>query len=152
MTVLVKWFLLTALSGTAIFFAETQGALSLMIQNDKSFLALGIMVIYGLMTVYVGKLAYDADVVTDKTRKELTQRANLGWFVAEHFFSLGLLGTIIGLVIATSGSLGENLPVSQIVAGLKEGLNTAFFTTICGIVFSLLLQLQLLLVRYTINK
>ena len=43
-------------------------------------------------------------------------------------------------------------PVSEIVAGLKEGLNTAFFTTICGIVFSLLLQVQLLILESGLRK
>ncbi|MBC8416735.1 MotA/TolQ/ExbB proton channel family protein [bacterium] len=148
MTVLVKWFLVTALSGTAIFLAQTQGALSLIITNDKSYLGLSMMVLYALTTLFLGKMAFDMDVAKKDDSSELSSRAGIGWFIAEHFFTLGLLGTIIGLVIATSGAMGENLPVSQIVAGLKEGLNTAFFTTICGIVFSLLLQIQLLVLRY----
>ena len=76
---------------------------------------------------------------------------DLGWFSAEHFFSLGLLGTIIGLIFATSGSLDSSLPVGEIVAGLKEGLNTAFYTTVCGIIFSLPLQFQIMILRYKIN-
>ena len=148
MTVLVKWFLLTTLSGTALFLAEQKGALSLMVLNDKSYLALSIMILYGLTTLYIGKLAYHMDVAKDKEMAELQQKSNIGWFIAEHFFSLGLLGTIVGLVIATSGSLSADLPVGQIVAGLKTGLNTAFYTTICGIVFSLLLQIQLLVLNH----
>jgi len=58
-----------------------------------------------------------------------------------------LLGTLIGLTIATSTSLTEEAQVSQIVTGLKNGLNTAFFTTICGIVFSLPLQMQLMILK-----
>ena len=63
------------------------------------------------------------------------------------FFSLGLLGTIVGLIFATQGSLDSSLPTSEIVAGLKEGLNTAFYTTVCGIVFSLPLQVQLMVLH-----
>lgn len=148
MTVLVKWFLVTALSGTALFLAETQGALSLIITNDKSYLGLSMMILYALTTVYFGKIAYDADVAKKEDMPNLNSRMGVGWFIAEHFFTLGLLGTIIGLVLATGGAMNGNLPVSQIVAGLKEGLNTAFFTTICGIVFSLLLQIQLLVLRH----
>ena len=71
---------------------------------------------------------------------------------AEHFFSLGLLGTIIGLILATEGSLDSSVPTAQIVAGLKQGLNTAFYTTVCGIVFSLPLQVQLMILKFRLES
>ena len=152
MTTFTKWFLLTAVTGTALFFAQLKGALSLIIQNDQSFLGLLIMLLFAVMTVRVGQLSFLADVAKDDEKKELNKKAELGWFTAEHFFSFGLLGTIIGLVIATGGSLDGSQPVSEIVAGLKTGLNTAFYTTICGIVFSILLQLQLLVLKNGLKK
>ena len=147
-----KWFILTAVTSTALFFAETKGALSLIIQNDRSYLALLIMALFVIMTVRVGQLCFHADVAKDDEKDNLSKKAELGWFTAEHFFSFGLLGTIIGLVLATGGSLDGAKPVSEIVAGLKTGLNTAFYTTICGIVFSILLQLQLLILQNGIRK
>ena len=152
MTTFTKWFLLVAITGTGLFFAEAKGAISLIIQNDKSFLALLIMLLFAVMTVRVGQLSFLSDVAKDDERKELNKKAELGWFTAEHFFSFGLLGTIIGLVLATGGSLDGAKPVSEIVAGLKTGLNTAFYTTICGIVFSILLQLQLLILKNGLKK
>ena len=82
----------------------------------------------------------------------LSKRSDVGWFAAEHFFSLGLLGTIIGLILATQGSLDSSVPTAQIVAGLKKGLNTAFYTTVCGIVFSLPLQVQLMILKFKLEK
>ena len=152
MTTFTKWFLLVAITGTGLFFAEAKGAISLIVQNDKSFLALLIMLLFVVMTVRVGQLSFQSDVAKDDERKELNKKAELGWFTAEHFFSFGLLGTIIGLVLATGGSLDGAKPVSEIVAGLKTGLNTAFYTTICGIVFSILLQLQLLVLKNGLKK
>ena len=152
MTTFTKWFLLVGITGTGLFFAEAKGAISLIIQNDKSFLALLIMLLFVVMTVRVGQLSFQSDVAKDDERKELNKKAELGWFTAEHFFSFGLLGTIIGLVLATGGSLDGAKPVSEIVAGLKTGLNTAFYTTICGIVFSILLQLQLLVLKNGLKK
>ena len=152
MTTFTKWFLLVAVTGTALFFAEMKGAFSLIIQNDKSYLALLIMTLFAGMTFRVGQLCFLADVAKDKEKDVLSKKAELGWFTAEHFFSFGLLGTIIGLVLATGGSLDGSNPVSEIVAGLKTGLNTAFYTTICGIVFSILLQLQLLVLKNGLKK
>lgn len=158
MNTFTKWFLLNAVMLTAIFFAETKDAISTMVSNDLSYISIVIMLLYVVVSGFVGWLCYLSDKMSednpDKKKKEiefLTKRGEIGWFAAEHFFSLGLLGTIVGLIFATQGSLDSNLPVSEIVAGLKSGLNTAFYTTVCGIVFSLPLQMQLMILKFKLD-
>ena len=156
MTTFTKWFLLNAVLLTAVFFAEQQNAISTIIKNDLSYISILIMTLYVLVSVYIGRLCYLADKINKRRKKEaqeyLLQRSELGWFSAEHFFSLGLLGTIIGLIFATRGSLDSSMPVGEIVAGLKEGLNTAFYTTVCGIIFSLPLQVQLMILKFKLKE
>ena len=156
MNTFTKWFLVNAVILTAVFFAETKGAISLMVKNDVSYLTLVIMTLYVGMSVFVGKLCYLADRVNKKKAEhgaaDLLRKAEIGWFAAEHFFSLGLLGTVFGLCVATSTSLNEGTEISDIVAGLKTGLNTAFYTTICGISFSLPLQVQLMILRFKLEE
>ena len=156
MNTFTKWFLLNAVMVTATFLAEQKGAISTIVKNDLSYISIVIMVLYVVVAGYVGRLCYLADKINKKKEKQarayLLKRADIGWFTAEHFFSLGLLGTIVGLVFATQGSLDSNLPVSEIVAGLKEGLNTAFYTTVCGIVFSLPLQVQLMILKFKLDN
>ena len=156
MTTFTKWFLLNALVLTALFFAEQKGAISLMVKNDVSHITILIMVLYVIVSAYVGRLCYLSDKINSKRKDDavdyLFKRADLGWFAAEHFFSLGLLGTIFGLCVATSTNLSETAPVAQVVSGLKEGLNTAFYTTICGIVFSLPLQVQLMILKFKLEE
>lgn len=156
MTTFTKWFLLNAVMFTAVFFAETKGAISLMVKNDVSYLTVVIMTLYVLVSGIVGKLCYSADKIEKglqpHQRSQLSKQAEVGWFAAEHFFSLGLLGTVFGLCVATSTSLTEGNEISDIVSGLKTGLNTAFYTTICGIVFSLPLQVQLIILRFKLEE
>jgi len=158
MTTFTKWFLLNSVFLTAVFFAETKGAISLMVKNDVSHLTVVIMTLYILVSGFVGRLCYLADKADGNTgrdtrkRDQLSKRAEAGWFAAEHFFTLGLLGTVFGLCGATATSLNEGTEVSDIVAGLKAGLNTAFYTTICGIVFSLPLQFQLMILRFKLEE
>lgn len=156
MTTFTKWFLLNAVMLTAVFFAQTKGAISMMVKNDISYLTIVIMVLYVLFSAFVGKLCYLSDRVNknkvENDAAKLLRRSEVGWFAAEHFFSLGLLGTVFGLCIATSTNLNAEAPVSAIVAGLKGGLNTAFYTTICGIVFSLALQAQLMILRFKLEE
>jgi Ca2+/Na+ antiporter len=155
MTTFTKWFLLNAVMLTAVFFAEQRGLISTIVKNDLSYISILIMVLYVLVSGYVGKLCYLADKINENKKEEakefLRKRSHMGWFAAEHFFSLGLLGTIIGLIFATRGSLDSSIPITEMVGGLKEGLNTAFYTTVCGIVFSLPLQVQLMILKFKLD-
>ena len=159
MTTFTKWFLVNAVMLTGVFFAETKGAISLMVKGDVSYLTIVIMTLYVVVSGMVGKLCYLADKMSNSdrikdidTRSKLSRRAEIGWFAAEHFFSLGLLGTVFGLCVATATNLDETAQVTTIVAGLKEGLNTAFYTTICGIVFSLPLQAHLMILKFKLEE
>ena len=156
MTTFTKWFLLNAVLLTAVFFAEARGAISLMVKSDISYLTIVIMTLYVLMSAFVGKQCYLADKIDKKKvehdAQKLAKKADIAWFAAEHFFSLGLLGTVFGLCVATSTSLNEGTEVSDIISGLKTGLNTAFYTTICGIVFSLPLQAQLMILKFKLEE
>ena len=152
MITFIKLFLLNAVILTGLVFAEFQGALSLIIRNDASYISILIMSLYVGMTVFIGILAYKSDVVNQEGKDKLLKQSEAAYFTADHMFTLGLLGTIIGLCIATSGSLVDNLSVTDIVAGLKTGLNVSFYTTLCGIVFSLLLQLQLLVLKKDLEE
>ena len=149
MNTFVKWFLVNATVLTGMFFAEQKGAISLIINNDVSHISIVIMALYICVSGFVGRLCYLAD--RNVNRQDLQKSSDIGWFAAEHFFSLGLLGTIVGLCVATSTSLGSDMVLSEMVAGLKIGLNTAFYTTICGIVFSLPLQIQLMVLKSKIG-
>jgi Ca2+/Na+ antiporter len=155
MNTFTKWFLLNAVVLTVVFFFETKDAITTIVKNDLSHISVLIMFLYLIVAGYIGRLCYLTDKINDKKSEEakayLLKRSEVGWFAAEHFFSLGLLGTIIGLIFATKGSLDSSLPVSEIVAGLKEGLNTAFYTTVCGIVFSLPLQVQLMILKFKLE-
>ena len=156
MTTFTKWFLVNSVIFTSVFLAEQKDIISRIIENDLSRISILIMALYVIVSGYIGRLCYLADKINKDKEEEakdfLGKRAQVGWFAAEHFFSLGLLGTIIGLVIATEGNLDSSLQTSQIVAGLKEGLNTAFYTTVCGIVFSLPLQVQLMILKFKLDS
>ena len=143
----VKWFLLIGVTMTALFLAEQKNALSLIITNDASYISILIMSLFAGMSILLGTIAYQADVDDKEKKSKLLKRTDIVHFAADHMFTLGLLGTIIGLCMATSGSMVSNAAVSEIVAGLKVGLNTSFYTTIAGLIFSLLLQLQLLVLK-----
>lgn len=124
-----------------------------MINNDSSYICLAIMILYVVVSAFLGRLSFLADKAVEKSESQkLVRLTEVGWFCAEHFFSLGLLGTIVGLCIATSAGISETHSVHHVVTALKTGLNTAFYTTVCGIVFSLPLQIQLMVLKHKLEK
>ena len=98
MNTFTKWFLLNAVMVTAIFFAEQKQVISTIVKNDLSHISILIMALYFLVSCYVGRLCYLSDKINknkkEEAKKHLLDRAELGWFTAEHFFSLGLLGEL----------------------------------------------------------
>lgn len=73
----------------------------------------------------------------------------IGWFITGAMLKLGLLGTVIGFVIMLGSIRGlETLDLSDIKALMQqmtEGMGIAMNTTIVGLVGSLLLSAQYLL-------
>jgi len=73
----------------------------------------------------------------------------VGWFTAGLVIKLGLLGTVIGFVLMLSSISGlENLDISdikQLMQQMTQGMGVAMNTTMVGLVSSMLLGLQYLL-------
>jgi hypothetical protein len=69
MNTFTKWFLINAVMGTAIFFAETKDAISTIVQNDLSHISILIMVLYVVVSGYIGRLCYLSDKISTKNSK-----------------------------------------------------------------------------------
>ena len=73
----------------------------------------------------------------------------LGWFAVDILLKLGLVGTIVGFIlmlgsIANTASLDVNT-MQKILRQMSSGMGTALFTTLAGLIGSILLGLQYLL-------
>ena len=74
---------------------------------------------------------------------------DLGWFITDLLLKLGLLGTIIGFIlmlgsVADTASLDVNT-MQKVLKQMSTGMGTALFTTLAGLVGSILLGAQYLL-------
>jgi len=73
----------------------------------------------------------------------------LGWFVVDILLKLGLVGTIVGFIlmlgsVANTASLDVNT-MQKVLRQMSSGMGTALFTTLAGLIGSILLGLQYLL-------
>ena len=144
-TLFVKWFIVTAATLSSIYLTWINGFVNLVIENDISRLSIVITLLYMVFTFLSGMLSFKLDKFGSSNYK---QKLHLLYFLMDKFFTLGLLGTIIGFCYMMYGTLNVGVDVSQIILQLKTGVSTALYTTLIGIVCSLLAQLQIFLIEH----
>lgn len=92
----------------------------------------------------------DATALGDLLHERIKGRTELGWFSAGLLLKLGLLGTVIGFVIML-GSIGsasdlQSQGLDTLIRGMGIGMKVSLYTTIVGLVGSMLIGLQMLVV------
>lgn len=142
MKTFLKFLLIFLSSVVGIILAGTEGLLSLILKYDFSYLSFVILSLYFIFSIY--------NAITCLTRKNITKHLNVTSFAANNFVSLGLLGTVVGLIYSMFVSM-DNSDTGMMIAGLKEGLATSLITTGVGIVANVLLQLQNFVIEHDLK-
>ncbi len=97
--------------------------------------------IAALHTIFLSHSTISQDTVLEIAHARLRARNKVVDLLASILITLGLIGTILGLLIAVSGlngvlgGSGEDGKMDQVMASMKttiEGLGTAFYTTLFG--------------------
>jgi hypothetical protein len=151
-----KWFVQFALIATCGYFAWDKGIIQTLVAGDRSYIVMVIGIALALMSLWCGQTALQVDKLAPSAPKEkrdaLTKKLTIGWFAAEHFMTLGLLGTCIGFCMMLVTSLVTTKDVAVIIGELTVAAGTALYTTLAGIVASLFLQVQLFTIQYKLTK
>jgi len=92
----------------------------------------------------------DATALGDLLHERIKGRTELGWFSAGLLLKLGLLGTVIGFVIMLS-SIGtandlQSQGLDTLIRGMGTGMRVSLYTTIVGLVGSMLIGIQMLVI------
>ena len=92
----------------------------------------------------------DATALGDLLHERIKGRTELGWFSAGLQIKLGLLGTVIGFVImlASIGSANDlqSQGLDTLIRGMGIGMKVSLYTTIVGLVGSMMIGIQMLVV------
>ena len=76
----------------------------------------------------------------------LRGRLQVGWFISDSLFKLGLLGTIIGFILMLSPinaiKTFDPLTMKAAMSTMSSGMAVALYTTLAGLVGGLLLKLE----------
>jgi uncharacterized membrane protein len=119
---------------------------------DVTKISFLILVIFACTSIWIGNKTYLVYFLQD-----YEQRADVGWFVSESCLALGMVGTVTGFLIML-GTAFANVDVTNSVTlqnALSEmavGMSTALWTTLIGLVCSLIIKVQLVNLEVALNE
>jgi len=119
---------------------------------DVTRLSFFIISIFICTSVWIGTKTYKVGI-----RQDYDQKSDVGWFVSESCLALGMVGTVTGFLIML-GTAFENVDVSnaatlqQALSDMAIGMSTALWTTLVGLVSSLIIKVQLVNLEVALNE
>ncbi len=149
---LLKWWLifcLTILGFGTLYHFEVH---SLLYYADVTKLSFLIIIIFMFTSIWIGRKTYDLETTSVNC---LDDTIDVGWFVAESCLALGMVGTVTGFLYML-GTAFENIDVTNAttlqdaLASMARGMSTALYTTLTGLIASLIIKVQL--VNYEVNE
>ena len=149
-TKLLKWWLIFCLTilgfGTLYHF----NVHSLLYYADVTKLSFLIIIIFMFTSIWIGRKTFDLE-----TTSVVDDTIDVGWFVAESCLALGMVGTVTGFLYML-GTAFENIDITNAttlqdaLASMARGMSTALYTTLTGLIASLIIKIQL--VNYEVNE
>lgn len=130
----LKWLVLTCVMIVGLFFSFREGLVKHIYDSDTSKICLVCLITFFVTNIYLGYKSL---------RKQKTE---FGWFISGQLLNLGLLGTVIGFVKMLSGfgslNIQETTSVQKMLVSMGSGMSVALYTTVVGLVLSILLKIQ----------
>ena len=149
---LLKWWLIFCLTVlglcTCVYFNINKD----LYVADVTRLSFLIISIFICTSVWIGTKTYKVGI-----QQDYDQQCDVGWFVSESCLALGMVGTVTGFLIML-GTAFENVDVTnaatlqQALADMATGMSTALWTTLVGLVSSLIIKVQLVNLEVALNE
>jgi len=149
---LLKWWLvfcLTLVGMCACVYFNIHKDLYAADVTRLSFLIISIFI---CTSVWIGTKTYKIGI-----HQDYNQKSDVGWFISESCLALGMVGTVTGFLIML-GTAFENVDVTnsatlqQALADMATGMSTALWTTLVGLVCSLIIKVQLVNLEVALNE
>ena len=119
---------------------------------DVTRLSFLIISIFTCTSIWIGIKTYKVGI-----QQDYNQQSDVGWFVSESCLALGMVGTVTGFLIML-GTAFENVDVTnsvtlqQALSDMATGMSTALWTTLVGLVCSLIIKVQLVNLEVELNE
>ena len=136
-TLFVRWWVMALAMATIIASILAMGGFSFLLENDVTYLSFVIMSVFFIFTGYYGYRLYRGQ--------------GLGQGVMEYgenlCTSIGLLGTVIGLIMMVKGAfagidVNDQESIKSALVAMSSGIGSALVTTLVGLISAVLIGIQ----------
>jgi len=148
----LKWWLIACLTMLGIGICVYFNLHINLYESDITKISYLIIIVFVCTSIWIGNKTYLVDRLQD-----YNQRADVGWFIAESCLALGMVGTVTGFLIML-GTAFSNIDVTnsatlqQALSEMAVGMSTALYTTLIGLVCSLIIKVQLVNLEVALNE
>ena len=152
MKTLLKWWLIFCLTLLGLCICVYFNIHKDLYAADVTRLSYLIISIFLCTSVWIGTKTYKVGI-----QQDYDQKSDVGWFVSESCLALGMVGTVTGFLIML-GTAFENVDVTnaatlqQALSDMAIGMSTALWTTLVGLVSSLIIKVQLVNLEVALNE
>ena len=149
---LLKWWLIFCLTLVGMCTCVYFNIHKELYVADVTRLSFLIISIFSCTSVWIGMKTYRVGI-----QQDYNQQSNVGWFISDSCLALGMVGTVTGFLIML-GTAFANVDVSnavtlqQALSDMATGMSTALWTTLVGLVCSLIIKVQLVNLEVALNE
>ena len=149
---LLKWWLIFSLTllglGTCVYFNIHKDLYA----ADVTRLSFFIISIFICTSIWIGTKTYKVGI-----QQDYSQQSEVGWFISESCLAPGMVGTVTGLLIRlvtafANVDVTNAATLQQALADMATGMSTALWTTLVGLVSSLIIKVQLVNLEVALNE
>ena len=136
------WWLVTVIQAILVGITAYFGSMEFLWNTDITKLSFLTMALWIGTSAVIGYSSY-----TSKTNYDTP------WFVAESCMTVGMIGTVIGFILMLGSSFADLDPsniesMRRVITDMAAGMSTALLTTLTGLIASLFLKVQIVVLEY----
>ncbi len=147
--IFLRWLLFVSLSTVGLVLAFQQGIVEEIWATDMYYISTTIFALFLYATVSCGYLALKLGESKTSLEKIAIQLER-NWFIASILSSLGFFGTIVGMVIMTTG-IGDMDLANVNLTDFGVGMSMALYTTGVGLICRIFLRTQCFTVQQALS-
>ena len=136
------WWLVTVIQAILVGITAYFGSMEFLWNTDITKLSFFTMALWIGTSAVIGYSSYNSKTNYDTP-----------WFVAESCMTVGMIGTVIGFILMLGSSFADLDPsniesMREVITDMAAGMSTALLTTLTGLIASLFLKVQIVVLEY----
>jgi hypothetical protein len=115
------------------------------------------IIIFGIFCAVNIALGFYAYMIQFKKKRISEQTLQTMWFFSDAVMSIGMVGTLIGFLVVlttvfTDIDTTSSEAMKEVIGNLANGMGIALTTSLCGLITSILLKFELVLLELDNEK